>query len=68
MEWIGTRTKKESKYLGDEYVKEDKLCHAFPNILAKITALGLQFVFVNQGECNLSLVREFQANWNNHHV
>ena len=35
---------KESKYLGDEYVEEDKLCREFPKIHAKISTLGLQYV------------------------
>uniref|UniRef100_M1DUM4 Putative plant transposon protein domain-containing protein n=1 Tax=Solanum tuberosum TaxID=4113 RepID=M1DUM4_SOLTU len=58
----------ESKYLGDEYVDEGRLRHEFPNIHAQINALGLQSLFMNQGECNLSLVHEFYANWNTHRV
>ncbi|KAH0709064.1 hypothetical protein KY284_010491 [Solanum tuberosum] len=58
----------ESKYLGDEYIDEGRLRQEFPNILAKINALGLQYVFMDQGEFNLSLVREFYANWNTHRV
>lgn len=35
------KDQKKSKYLGDEYVEEDKLHREFPNIHAKITVLGL---------------------------
>ncbi|MCD7451590.1 hypothetical protein HAX54_012751, partial [Datura stramonium] len=28
--------------------------------------MGLRFVFANPGECNLTLVREFYANWDVH--
>ncbi|KAH0655820.1 hypothetical protein KY285_030702 [Solanum tuberosum] len=38
----------ESKYLGDEYVNEGRLRQEFPNILAKINALGLQYIFMDQ--------------------
>uniref|UniRef100_M1DUH5 Putative plant transposon protein domain-containing protein n=1 Tax=Solanum tuberosum TaxID=4113 RepID=M1DUH5_SOLTU len=58
----------ESKYLGDEYVDEGRLRQEFPHIHTQIHALGLQYVFVDQGECNLSLVREFYVNWNTHHI
>ncbi|KAG5605589.1 hypothetical protein H5410_027081 [Solanum commersonii] len=58
----------ESKYLGDEYVDQGRLRQEFPHIHTQIHALGLQYVFVDQGECNLSLVCEFYANWNTHHV
>ncbi|KAH0730166.1 hypothetical protein KY289_001354 [Solanum tuberosum] len=58
----------ESKYLGDEYVDEGRLRQEFPHIHAQVHALGLQYVFVNQSEFNLSLVREFYANWNTHRV
>ncbi|KAG5611527.1 hypothetical protein H5410_022808 [Solanum commersonii] len=58
----------ESKYLGDEYIDEGRLRQEFPNILAKINALGLQYVFMDQGECTLSLVCEFYVNWNTRRV
>ncbi|KAG5576664.1 hypothetical protein H5410_056798, partial [Solanum commersonii] len=58
----------ESKYLGDEYVDEGRLQQEFPNIHAQINALGLPYVFMNQGECNLSLVHEFYVNWNTRRV
>ncbi|KAH0709236.1 hypothetical protein KY284_010663 [Solanum tuberosum] len=58
----------ESKYLGDEYVDEGRLRQEFPHILTQIHAWGLQYVFMDQSECNLSLVHEFYANWNTHRV
>ncbi|KAH0652424.1 hypothetical protein KY289_030102 [Solanum tuberosum] len=61
-------SQQESKYLGDEYVHEGRLRQEFPNILIYINALGLQYVFMDQGECNLSLVHEFYANWNTRRV
>lgn len=58
----------ESKYLGDYYVDEERLGREFPNVDAKINTLGLQYLFVNQGDCNLSLLREFYVNWNTYPV
>ncbi|KAH0767859.1 hypothetical protein KY285_003730 [Solanum tuberosum] len=58
----------ESKYLGDEYVDKRRFPQEFPHIHTQINALGLQYVLVDQGECNLILVHEFYANWNTHRV
>lgn len=58
------RFQQESKYLDDEYIDKRRFWQQLPNIHAQINALGLQYVFMNQGECNLNLVREFYANWN----
>jgi len=44
------------------------LLQEFPDIHPQVLALGLQYVFVNQGENNLSLVHEFYVNWNTHRV
>uniref|UniRef100_M1DJE3 Putative plant transposon protein domain-containing protein n=1 Tax=Solanum tuberosum TaxID=4113 RepID=M1DJE3_SOLTU len=61
-EWF--ECQKEAKYLGDEYVNEVRLQTQFPVIYNTINALGLRFMFENPGDCNLTLVREFYANWN----
>lgn len=57
----------ESKYLHDNYyVDEGRLRKEFPHNPSQINALGLLYVFMDQGRCNLSLVREFYMNWNTH--
>ncbi|KAH0679451.1 hypothetical protein KY284_020536 [Solanum tuberosum] len=56
------------RYMFDEYVDEGQLLEEFPHIHAQVRALGLHYIFVDQGKCNLSLVREFYVNWNTHHV
>lgn len=45
-------------------MEEDKLHNEYPTIHAKITTVGVQYIFVNQGECNLSLDHEFFASCN----
>ncbi|KAG5611167.1 hypothetical protein H5410_022448 [Solanum commersonii] len=55
---------KEAKYLGDEHVNEVRLQTLFPVIYHTVNALGLRFMFEDQGDCNLTLVQEFYANWN----
>uniref|UniRef100_M1DZ04 Uncharacterized protein n=1 Tax=Solanum tuberosum TaxID=4113 RepID=M1DZ04_SOLTU len=52
----------------DEYVDKGRLLEEFPHIHAQVRALGLHYIFVDQGKCNMSLVREFYVNWNTHHV
>lgn len=47
----------------DEYVYEVKLLTQFPATYRTFVELGLQFMFVHPGDCNLSLVRECYANW-----
>lgn len=42
-----SNTQQESKYLGDEYVDKERLLHDFTNIHAKITVLGLQYIFIS---------------------
>ncbi|KAG5594233.1 hypothetical protein H5410_035465 [Solanum commersonii] len=53
----------EAKYMGDEFVNEVRLQSQFPAIYQTINELGLRFIFENLGDCNLTLVREFYANW-----
>jgi hypothetical protein len=62
LDWF--ESQKEAKYMGDEYVNEGRLQAEFPRIHEMVYNLGLQFIFEDQGECNLTLVREFYANWN----
>ncbi|KAG5611166.1 hypothetical protein H5410_022447 [Solanum commersonii] len=61
-EWF--ECQKEAKYLGDEYVNEVRLQTQFPIIYNTVNALGLRFMFEDQGDCNLTLGQEFYANWN----
>lgn len=49
---------------GDENVNEGRLRQEFPHIHARVQTLGLQYVFIDQSDCNLSLVIEFYSNWN----
>ncbi|KAH0650410.1 hypothetical protein KY284_030322 [Solanum tuberosum] len=42
------KCQQESKYLGDKYVDDGLLRQEFPNILAKINALELQYIFMDQ--------------------
>ncbi|KAG5572909.1 hypothetical protein H5410_062675 [Solanum commersonii] len=60
-EWF--ECQKEAKYLGDEYVNEVRLQVEFPIIHEIVCNLGLHYVFENEGDCNLTLVREFYENW-----
>ncbi|KAH0712076.1 hypothetical protein KY289_008035 [Solanum tuberosum] len=48
-EWFACQ--QEAKYMGNEFVNET------------VIELGLRFIFDNSGDCNLTLVREFYANW-----
>uniref|UniRef100_M1DS73 Uncharacterized protein n=1 Tax=Solanum tuberosum TaxID=4113 RepID=M1DS73_SOLTU len=50
------RLPKEAKYIGDEYVNRERLVAEFPHIHAQVLALGLQYIFVDQSECNLGQV------------
>uniref|UniRef100_M1DNL5 Putative plant transposon protein domain-containing protein n=1 Tax=Solanum tuberosum TaxID=4113 RepID=M1DNL5_SOLTU len=54
---------REPKYMGDEYVDEVRLQSQFPAIYMTIVELELEFIFAHPGDCNLTLVREFYANW-----
>ncbi|KAG5595767.1 hypothetical protein H5410_036999 [Solanum commersonii] len=65
-EWYNCQ--QEAKYIGDEYVNGEQLLAEFPYIHAQVLALGLQYIFVDQSECNLGIVHEFYGNWNTHHV
>uniref|UniRef100_M1DFB8 Putative plant transposon protein domain-containing protein n=1 Tax=Solanum tuberosum TaxID=4113 RepID=M1DFB8_SOLTU len=49
--------------MGDEYVDSVRLQYQFPDIYRTVVELGLRFIFDHPGDCNLSLVREFYANW-----
>ncbi|KAH0758007.1 hypothetical protein KY290_021500 [Solanum tuberosum] len=60
-EWFACQ--QEAKYIGDEFVNEVRLQSQFPVIYQTVIELGLRFIFDNPGDCNLTLVREFYANW-----
>ncbi|KAH0661654.1 hypothetical protein KY284_026585 [Solanum tuberosum] len=61
--WEWFECDREPKYMGDEYVHEVRLLSQFPVIYRTVLELGLRFIFDHPGDCNLSLVREFNANW-----
>ncbi|MCE2055168.1 hypothetical protein HAX54_042091, partial [Datura stramonium] len=44
-------------------VDKDRLALEFPAIQEKIRELGAGYVFNEPERCNLTLVREFYANW-----
>ncbi|MCE2056068.1 hypothetical protein HAX54_044007 [Datura stramonium] len=55
---------KEEKYATENWIDEGCLGLEFPTIWDNIRELGLGYSFSKQEECNLTLVREFYANWN----
>ncbi|KAG5606880.1 hypothetical protein H5410_028372 [Solanum commersonii] len=61
--WKWFECQREAKYMGDEVVNEVRLQSQFFYIYRTIHELGLRFIFENLGDCNLTLVREFYANW-----
>ncbi|KAH0679034.1 hypothetical protein KY284_020119 [Solanum tuberosum] len=61
--WDWFSCQQEAKYIGDEFVNEVRLQSQFPDIYQTVNDLGLRFIFENPGDCNLTLVREFYANW-----
>ncbi|KAG5581212.1 hypothetical protein H5410_051839 [Solanum commersonii] len=60
-EWFSCQ--QEAKYMGEEFMNEVRLQSQFPAIYHTVIQLGLRFIFHNPGDCNLTLVREFYANW-----
>uniref|UniRef100_M1E0K3 Putative plant transposon protein domain-containing protein n=1 Tax=Solanum tuberosum TaxID=4113 RepID=M1E0K3_SOLTU len=54
---------REPKYMGDEYVDEVRLQTQIPAMYRTIVKLGLKFILDHSDDCNLTLVREFYANW-----
>ncbi|KAH0708909.1 hypothetical protein KY290_010426 [Solanum tuberosum] len=61
--WEWFECQREPKYIGNEYVNEVRLQSQFLVIYRIVLELGLRFIFDHPGDCNLSLVREFYANW-----
>ncbi|KAH0761116.1 hypothetical protein KY290_017189 [Solanum tuberosum] len=61
--WDWFACQQEAKYMGDEFVNEVRLQSQFPDIYQTVNDLGLRFIFENLGDCNLTLVRKFYANW-----
>ncbi|MCD9639028.1 hypothetical protein HAX54_023273, partial [Datura stramonium] len=53
----------EAKYVLENWINEGRLALEFPAIRDKVRELGLGYIFVELEECNLTLVREFYANW-----
>ncbi|KAG5619827.1 hypothetical protein H5410_005045 [Solanum commersonii] len=48
----------EASYFSDACIDRDSLAREFPQILRRIRELGMEFVFAEQEECNLHMVRE----------
>ncbi|MCD9638943.1 hypothetical protein HAX54_023166, partial [Datura stramonium] len=57
----------EAKYYSENWIDEGKLAMEFPTIRDSVFCLGLGFMFSKLSKCNLTLVREFYANWNATH-
>ncbi|MCE3052074.1 hypothetical protein HAX54_051519, partial [Datura stramonium] len=56
-------TKKEAKYAPENWIDECHLALEFLSIRDKIRELGVDYVFTEPERCNLTLVRDFNANW-----
>ncbi|MCD7455254.1 hypothetical protein HAX54_027513 [Datura stramonium] len=54
---------KESKYSHEYLVDREFLASKFPHIVDRLHTLGLVSVFYDSSKCNLNMVREFLANW-----
>ncbi|KAH0649907.1 hypothetical protein KY284_029819 [Solanum tuberosum] len=61
--WEWFECQREAKYIGDEFVNEVRLQSQFLDIYQIGHELSLRFIFDNSRDCNLTLVREFCANW-----
>ncbi|MCD7455755.1 hypothetical protein HAX54_029468, partial [Datura stramonium] len=59
--WFNTQ--KEIKYSPKNWIDVGHLAHEFPTFRDKVRVLGLGYIFAEPEECNLTLVREFYANW-----
>ncbi|MCE2055934.1 hypothetical protein HAX54_043758, partial [Datura stramonium] len=57
------KTQKEVKYAHNNWIDEGSFALEFPVIRDNLCELGLGYIFVEPKECNLTLVREFYANW-----
>ncbi|MCE3049385.1 hypothetical protein HAX54_044734, partial [Datura stramonium] len=54
---------KEAKYAPENWIDEGLLELEFAAIRDKLCELGVGYIFPKKEECNLTLVREFYANW-----
>ncbi|KAG5599531.1 hypothetical protein H5410_030901 [Solanum commersonii] len=61
--WEWFECQRKLKYMINEYDYEVRLQSQFPVIYQTVLELGLRFIFDHPGDCNLSLVCEFYANW-----
>ncbi|MCD7470843.1 hypothetical protein HAX54_011006 [Datura stramonium] len=59
--WFNTQ--KDAKYAPENWIDGDHLALEFPDIRHKIHELGAGYIFNEPERCNLTLVREFYANW-----
>ncbi|MCD9560013.1 hypothetical protein HAX54_018438, partial [Datura stramonium] len=59
--WFNTQM--EAKYAPEHWINEGRLAREFPAIRDRARELGLGFIFAKLEEFNLTLVREFYANW-----
>ncbi|MCD7445833.1 hypothetical protein HAX54_000072, partial [Datura stramonium] len=62
LKWFNAQ--KEDKYALENWIDEGRLALELPTIRDTFCELGLGYVFAELEECNLTLVREFYANWN----
>ncbi|MCE0482262.1 hypothetical protein HAX54_040845, partial [Datura stramonium] len=56
-------TQKEVKYALENWINEGRITLEFLTIWDKVRQLGLGYIIADSEECNLTLVREFYANW-----
>ncbi|MCD9560159.1 hypothetical protein HAX54_018640, partial [Datura stramonium] len=61
LSWFNTQ--KEVKYAPENLIDEGRLTLELPTIRDKVRELGLDYIFAELEECNITLVREFYANW-----
>jgi len=59
--WYKSHT--EAKYFSDVILDDVNLEREFPHIRRRLQELHMGFIFQDPSECNISVVREFYANW-----
>uniref|UniRef100_M1DQL3 Putative plant transposon protein domain-containing protein n=1 Tax=Solanum tuberosum TaxID=4113 RepID=M1DQL3_SOLTU len=59
--WYKSHT--EAKYFSDVILDDINLEREFPHIMCRLQELHMGFIFQDPSECNVSVVREFYANW-----
>ncbi|KAK4724170.1 hypothetical protein R3W88_026949 [Solanum pinnatisectum] len=59
--WYKSHT--EAKYFSNVILDDVQLEREFPQIMRRLQDLRMGFIFQDPSECNVSVVREFYANW-----